>query len=320
MSQSPWLAAHIFYADEPERLLTQAVKPLVEEIMAAGLAERYFFIRYFERGRHVRLRFQAPAQVLETQIKPKILAQINSWLEQNPSERDFERDDFLPNNTVHFIEYEPEIVRYGGPHAIDVAERLFQLSSDAALALVAESDEWSYERALGAALQKHLGFMYGLGWDLKQAQGFCRQVKQGWLAMVWYTGEKMDKDEFEKNKAETLEAFEKAFGEQKDGLLEFMSMMGQGLQQGADFEGPWLDEWIAGVREIGKSLDQFHERGELIYPSRYEPVGEAPKHWEVLESYVHMTNNRLGILNRDEAYLGYLINETFALFPETPQD
>ncbi|MGB5931124.1 MAG: lantibiotic dehydratase C-terminal domain-containing protein, partial [Cyclobacteriaceae bacterium] len=31
--------------------------------------------------------------------------------------------------------------------------------------------------------------------------------------------------------------------------------------------------------------------------------------WRIYDSYVHMTNNRLGIQNRDEAYLAYLIKK-----------
>ena len=33
--------------------------------------------------------------------------------------------------------------------------------------------------------------------------------------------------------------------------------------------------------------------------------------WPVLESYVHMTNNRLGILNKDEPFIAYFIKESF---------
>ena len=34
--------------------------------------------------------------------------------------------------------------------------------------------------------------------------------------------------------------------------------------------------------------------------------------WAIYDSYVHMTNNRLGILNRDEAYLAYIMVEMVA--------
>jgi hypothetical protein len=46
----------------------------------------------------------------------------------------------------------------------------------------------------------------------------------------------------------------------------------------------------------------------------YEPTidisEEQQQLWPIFESYVHMTNNRLGILNRDESYLGYLMQQS----------
>jgi hypothetical protein len=34
--------------------------------------------------------------------------------------------------------------------------------------------------------------------------------------------------------------------------------------------------------------------------------------WAIYDSYIHMLNNRLGIMNRDEGYLGFLIKEVLA--------
>lgn len=38
--------------------------------------------------------------------------------------------------------------------------------------------------------------------------------------------------------------------------------------------------------------------------------------WLIYDSYVHMTNNRSGVLNRDEGYLGYLMAKSVELLIE----
>ena len=57
-AQKQWLAAYLYYSGNWEKFLTNSVKPFVEDILDRKLAEQYFFIRYWERGPHIRLRFK----------------------------------------------------------------------------------------------------------------------------------------------------------------------------------------------------------------------------------------------------------------------
>jgi hypothetical protein len=93
------------------------------------------------------------------------------------------------------------------------------------------------------------------------------------------------------------------------------------FENGIEFEQDWLNNWLKEMIIIGNELKTVRKKQELVFPEHYKPnfeinfSEENQKLWYILESYVHMTNNRLGILNRDEAYLGYLIKKSLELFP-----
>src|SRR5438874_11952323 len=53
-----WRSYHLFRAEPWEEFLCTGVRPLVDELADAGLTEGFFFIRYWERGPHIRLRLK----------------------------------------------------------------------------------------------------------------------------------------------------------------------------------------------------------------------------------------------------------------------
>ncbi len=320
-----WLAAYLYYAEPWEKLIIEAVKPFAESIIDQQLADQFFFIRYWEKGPHIRLRFKGDRQILQQIVKPKLINYFETYFKDNPSERKTpewledatEEQKWYPNNSIQFIEYEPETERYGGEHAILVAETQFQASSEAALGVIGESlDAWNYERALGAAIQLHLGFGYALGMDLHQLHGFFSSVFRNWLPMAYYYHEKdISKKELEKRKAETLKTFDKNFQQQKDTLIPFFETIWKALREGQEFEQDWLNQWIIDMKNVGDKLLALQKRKQLIVSAWVKKVNEGfpveyRERWAIYDSYVHMMNNRLGIMNRDEGYLGYLIVES----------
>ena len=72
------------------------------------------------------------------------------------------------------------------------------------------------------------------------------------------------------------------------------------------------------MQAINEALRQTQANGQLVLPNwraglYSETISpEQQQRWAIYDSYIHMTNNRLGILNRDEGYLGYLIKEGLA--------
>jgi len=320
MPEGRWLAAYIYTAEPWEPLLKDAVEPLVDEIMEKSWAERFFFIRYWEKGPHIRLRFFGDPERLEGSVKPLIDQRINDYLARNPSKR-FDQDDprpeLYPNDTVQYIDYEPETERYGGPVGITIGERQFEASSRAVLSAIDEPDAWGYEKGLGIAIQMHFCFAHALEMDLQTLSAFCRHISRGWIRRAYQWTPDMKPEDHEARRAEVQKAFAEMFTKQREVLVPFASLLWRGLEEEALFEAAWLNQWIREMREVGQRLGEAHRAGELAldgnmhaWVAAIEPYTRGQELWGIQESYVHMTNNRLGILNQDEAYLGYLIRET----------
>lgn len=319
-----WLAAYLYHAEPWEQFLLKIMKPFVDDVIKKALAEQFFFIRFWERGPHIRLRFKGDTDTLQNQIKPQLENYFLSYFKEHPSVRQDPDDmnkwpvdqQWLPNDSVQYIEYDPEVERYGGPYAILTAEKQFEASSRTVLAVIEESDSWDYDRALGAAIQLHLGFTFALGMNLAEAVEFYSRIARHWFASAYGYTAGISPEELKKRQEITMKAFEENFERQKTTLVTFHQTLWSALTEGMEFEQEWLNLWIRRMRAIADELKDIQQQNKLVIPQWFQPEPDKKTPvdqqywWPVLESYIHMTNNRLGILNRDEAYLGYLIKES----------
>ncbi|MBN8703135.1 MAG: thiopeptide-type bacteriocin biosynthesis protein [Bacteroidetes bacterium] len=325
MKNDYWLASYLYYTEPWETILTEAVKPFAEQILQEGLANQYFFIRYWERGPHIRLRFKGNKDTLEKNVLPRLTTFFSEYIALNPSKnletpwmKDLPEDKkWYPNNSIQHIAYEPETERYGGEYAILLAEQQFQASSNAVLAIISESEGWSYEKALGAAIQLHLSFAHAIGLTYSEVCYFYAHIQQAWFPRAYYNYEpNVDAEELKKRAEITQKAFEENFQKQKQFLVGFHEMLWNGLQEEAEFENEWMNTWIAEIKNYNSAVIKLQEEKKYVanIPANYN----MPKHlakplverlW-IYESLIHMTNNRLGIQNRDEAFLGYLIKRS----------
>ncbi|HEY4641333.1 MAG TPA: lantibiotic dehydratase C-terminal domain-containing protein, partial [Thermoanaerobaculia bacterium] len=113
-----WQGFHFFPPRPLDRFLIDEMKPLVEP-----LGKPFFFIRYNKPEWHIRLRIDADEPLT------------------------------LPGAVNE--SYVPELDRYGGPSRMPIAERQFELSSRAVLAIMSR-DDWSYDTAIAHAMRMHL--------------------------------------------------------------------------------------------------------------------------------------------------------------------
>jgi thiopeptide-type bacteriocin biosynthesis protein len=120
MRQSDWIYFGLCVGDARggmDHLLLDAVPRL----LARGLHDRWFFLRYADaRGPHLRLRLRARrdgAPALREELEPMCRRAV----------------DELGGSGVFVDTYEPEHARFGGPAGTDVAEELFERSSELAL-------------------------------------------------------------------------------------------------------------------------------------------------------------------------------------------
>jgi thiopeptide-type bacteriocin biosynthesis protein len=319
-----WLGAYLYYAEPWEAFLVHGIKPFVQSILKEELATQFFFIRYWERGPHIRLRFKGDRNILEQEVKPWLTFFFLNYFQAKPSQR-HEPDwvkalpaaqRWFANNSLQFITYEPEIQRYGGTTGILVAEKQFEISSQAVLACLEAGDEWTYERALGTAIQLHLGFAWALGMNLLETGYFYTSIFKNWFAQAYSSIPSSSPEEIQKRQKDILDAFDYNFEQQKNTLVGYHQMVWNVLVKGMEFEQAWLNRWLRGMDTVGRELKAAQQKNLLALPQSFKPESEldvpAKKQmlWPILGSYVHMTNNRLGVLNRDEAYLGYLIKRS----------
>src|SRR6202008_1537114 len=56
VTAAQWQATHGFYASNANPMLVEGIAPLIDRLRERGLIERWFFIKYWLEGPHVRLR------------------------------------------------------------------------------------------------------------------------------------------------------------------------------------------------------------------------------------------------------------------------
>jgi thiopeptide-type bacteriocin biosynthesis protein len=322
-----WLAAYLYYNEPWENFLKEGVQPFVKSVMKRPEVQNYFFIRYWERGPHIRLRFQGEPDYLEQVLKPELLSYFEKHFKERPSHRKDPlwakevsfSEQWFANNSVQFIAYEPETERYGGESGLPVSENQFQYSSDAVISALLETEEWSYERAMGVAIQMHLSFAFAMGMKMPEAREFFNYIFQGWLPMaISHQKEEQSTENIQK----TMALFESTYVAQQSVLIDYHEAFWQAMEEKEEFENEWLNIWASRMEEIRKSLYCLNENKLLMFPSFFKSSpqlvtsAERQSYWSIYSSYIHMTNNRLGILNRDEGYLGYLMMKSLSSLEE----
>jgi lantibiotic biosynthesis dehydratase-like protein len=330
-----WLSAHLFYNEPWEEFLVDAVAPYVETVLKNEIAQSFFFVRYWERGPHIRLRFKGESKVLQEVLKPNLIEHFNLYFETNPSSRvepEYPinlplKDKWLPNNSIHFKPYLPEFDRYGGRNGMLLSEEQFQLSSTTVLAhFISQADVIAYHEVLGAAIRLHLGFAYSIGLSVSDSVAFFEMIFENWLPSAFDIFENNTPEEIIISKMrETVALFSKSFEDQKDELITFHKSLLDDLKSGESFDADTFNIWIKENQRLSLEFSQAAESGALSPRSDLYIISEESSRklfkdnellFHIFADFVHMTNNRFGILNQDEAYLAYLMMKSLAQIEE----
>jgi thiopeptide-type bacteriocin biosynthesis protein len=122
---SDWLYAKLYCGPATaDRVLLEVAEPVVRAALASGAADRWFFVRYSDPDRHLRLRLHGDARRLMAEVLPLLGEAAAPYLHDGRVAR------------LQLDTYVPEVERYGGPPALGLAEQLFMLDSQAALRIV----------------------------------------------------------------------------------------------------------------------------------------------------------------------------------------
>jgi len=169
-------------------VVVDVVEPFVRRCQREGWIHQHFFIRYSEFGPHVRLRFLGAPDVLGGDVWPALVEHLRAL---NPEVRVDERPEVpsVPQRAegepvvvthVARVEYEPETDRYGGPDALLVSERQFEVSSDAAFALTAKMTPERSSR-LGKGLLSMVVLVHAFCEDRERGAAFGQMYSTNYL-------------------------------------------------------------------------------------------------------------------------------------------
>jgi len=266
---SNWICLYLYSDEDLTELLAEKVRPFIAGVIANGGVERYFFIRYYENGAHIRLRFKGETALLEKGIA--------------------EYSPLFSAVRVERREYEPEIVRYGGQRGMEVAEAHFEHSSRVILATVTAGEERNAK--FGKAIQLHLGFLYKAGFSKNEMGLLFRELFEQWFPSVYYS-RRESAEQIEQRRQKGFEVFRRALELQRMALSVCADDLLAQLSCGELFDEDWYNEWLSDAEEINEALVQC------------QPVSERRS---IFMSYLHMTNNRLGLTNQEEAYIFFIL-------------
>jgi thiopeptide-type bacteriocin biosynthesis protein len=325
---SRWISIHVFYSLEQRTLLLECFAPVLAKLSRQSLLQRFFFIRYWEGGPHIRLRV-APVAGAEEYVREELESTIRAFLLEKPvffvmpegsqvwAKRNFVLEygeeelyrkygpeGIIPSyaeNTLHHIAYEPETERYGGPEGILASERHFHVSSQMILDRLA----WDNMHITGVKHAQAITIMLGLCFAfLETEQSVANFLKA--YATTWHI---------------------RFFAGKPDGLTE-------DIMQRAELAVPKIEErivkmahdyrsgsrtaiteedaaWAMHARTFKAEIMTLITDGHISIANTllYDKWGDSPaaKLTSLLFSFIHMTNNRLGLALTEEISMSYLI-------------
>ena len=122
---SEWLYAKIYCGESTtDRVLREAIAPVVREVIASGDARQWFFLRYSDPDPHLRVRFTGDPARLLGKVLPALERALAPLTAAGAARK-------LVLDT-----YSRELERYGGDRGIALVEELFWRDSDAVLGIV----------------------------------------------------------------------------------------------------------------------------------------------------------------------------------------
>lgn len=291
-----WIGLHIYTTSNRIKLLKDTIIPLVVDLLTEEQISNYFYILYEDKGFHIRLRLLPTKNVdlIIATSKEKIL----NYLKLNPSGFNPNRSsDYYPQDSVQIIDYIPEFERYGGLPGILISEKQFRQSTDLCFSFILNDKTERYNAILNAAIKIHLttAFVYTNG-NLETAILFFQALFQTLKFPPTFPLIQFD--------ANSYNDFHKIYKKQEAALTAFVRGIWIALEKQEQLDTNIdLIKWRKHESDICSLLNNSYNNSTLSTPFLYEnyPL------WSIVYSYIHMTNNRLGIVVVDEPLIAYMI-------------
>jgi thiopeptide-type bacteriocin biosynthesis protein len=320
-----WQATHVYYASNANPMLTDAVRPLVDRLRAEGALERWFFIKYWLEGPHVRLRVLPSASADPAYVRASVESALDEFLRRRPALYEADSDGlgdlyrkmfiaeygeqrwqetygdgqmpFRANNSRHEMPYEPEYGRYGGPLGMQLSEWHFELSSDIVLRLLSDTNVHVRPVLLGLSVQLTTAICFAFLHSRERVARFLEDYRVFW----------------ETSYQESSENYHRGFDRSYSRMAaELGARIDATATAALDPDTPTLTgverQWMTHCASLRTRAASLAAAGLLEFSRG--PVTDVDGALSVLlSSYVHMTNNRLGVSILDEIYVSYVLRK-----------
>jgi thiopeptide-type bacteriocin biosynthesis protein len=167
-----WLYAKLYGgAASADRVLSNAIAPVIRGAIASGAADTWFFLRYGDPEWHLRVRLRGDPRRLHAEVLPALAEAAQASLDAGDLFR-FQLDT-----------YEREVERYGGAEGIALVEQIFCADSDACLALLPDlTGDAGADARWRLALRGFDLLLSDLGFDLPARRAIVRAARQAFAA------------------------------------------------------------------------------------------------------------------------------------------
>lgn len=299
-----WIAAHCYYHQDPAVVVTSVVAPTVRAL--GDRAPRWFYLRYWTGGPHVRFRLWVPDPGDRAAAREEVRRRFGELVERKPSRTaadpaDYARladligtpgdesgGDLLPDNTLIWEPYRPETEVYGGPEAMGHVEEFFTASSRDALAYVGTPTD-----PVARAVWCMASGLASLG-DAAWVSRFVDHMVGRWL------GEQIG--------PRWQEVVDRSWQRSGDRVRQLVRHALSTSPTGGR-EEPWL----TACQRLQRGLGELAEQGRLCPPADSTPYDiEHLDRGMVTLSALHTHNNRLGVHMEREALVMELLRLALA--------
>src|SRR6185369_9474 len=138
---SEWLYIKLYAGSATlEHVLLDTIMPLVWRAAADDVISQWFFIRYSQPSRHLRIRFNGEPQRLTKELLPRLQHVVRPLMERRELWK------------MELDTYDRELERYGGIDGTRCAERMFCADSEAVAAMLEHLPEAGPDGRLTAAI------------------------------------------------------------------------------------------------------------------------------------------------------------------------
>jgi thiopeptide-type bacteriocin biosynthesis protein len=308
-----WAGIHVhfdgpssaIYGDECDHVLREIVFPTSRNLVNAGLADGYFFVRYAEEGCHIRLRLCSKNATLVGNAEAAFVDELHSLCPEISAHRVGKPARAAARPTICAVRsrpYTPEVDRYGGPFAMPIAEDAFVLSSSVASAIIDRDAGKHRDHRLGQATLVALVLSYALARESRLAAALCWGYRDGFLGVVART---------EQERLTRIAAFENA-ADRHDGAIMHRIADAWARLQHEQSLSETLDAYLQGLLLLRRRFETVTRTGAFFRGTR--PIGNLSDVVMLMgPSLLHMMNNRLGIPLAQESYLGHLVARAIAM-------